>query len=79
MKERPGMSNEPLSPSGTDDSEHPSARGILLCLRQLAEEAAALRLGSTTDALYTAIAVCAAESERTGTAIAVPGGATKLH
>jgi hypothetical protein len=41
----------------------PTARGIVQCLRMLAEEAASLGLGRTLDALQTAISVCAAESD----------------
>ena len=54
------MSNLPASPS---DQQPPSADGILKCLRMLADEAASLQLASTADALRTAIAVCAAESD----------------
>ena len=41
----------------------PTARGIVQCLRMLAEEAAALGMGRTLDALQTAINVCAVESD----------------
>ena len=52
-----------------DDSSDPpedysaSARGIINCLRMLAEEAAGLRLNDTAAALHRVIAVCAAECE----------------
>jgi hypothetical protein len=39
----------------------PSARGILQCLRLLADEAATLHLGRTVAALRTAMLVCADE------------------
>ena len=54
------MSNQPAR---QPDQQPPSAEGILKCLRMLADEAASLHLASTVDALHTAIAVCAAESD----------------
>ncbi len=50
-------------PANQPDPETPSAEGLLQCLRMLADEAASLHLAGTADALRTAIAVCAAESD----------------
>ena len=47
----------------------PTARGIVQCVRMLADEAAALGLGRTLAALQTAITVCAGEGD-TGDAAA---------
>lgn len=41
----------------------PTARGIVQCLRMLADEAVALGLGRTLAALRTAITVCAGEGD----------------
>ena len=46
-----------------DVDSDPTARGIVQCLRMLAEEAASLGMARTLDALQTAINVCAAESD----------------
>lgn len=56
------MDDELPFPFDTPDGEAPSARGILQCLQMLAQEASALRLGATLEALNAAIATCAAES-----------------
>ena len=50
-------------PDGPDGDEEATARGIVQCLRMLAEEAAALGMARTLDALRTAITVCADEGE----------------
>ena len=68
------MSNWPTD--STD--ELPSANGILQCLRMLADEAAGLQLAGTLNALRTAIAVCAAESDPISAGIDAPDG-TRLH
>ena len=48
---------------GPEPDGDPTARGIVQCLRMLAEEAAALGIARTMDALQAAINVCAAESD----------------
>lgn len=48
---------------GADSDADPTARGMVQCLRMLAEEAASLRMVRTLDALQTAIEVCAAEGD----------------
>ena len=78
------MSDQPQFPSDLGDAPYPSARGILDCLRMLADEATALRLAGTADALRAAIAVCvaeseAAESEASAPVIAAPPPGTVLH
>lgn len=50
-------------PACQPDHEPPSAEGIMKCLRMLADEASSLELAATVDALRTAIAICAAESD----------------
>jgi hypothetical protein len=47
----------------TEADADPTARGIVQCLRMLAEEAASLGMVRTLDALQTAIKVCAAEGD----------------
>ena len=44
------------------DETRPAAEGILRCLQMLAEEAAALRLPATLEALHHAMAACAVEA-----------------
>jgi hypothetical protein len=61
----------------------PSARGIVQCLRMLADEAALLSLPGTRRALKRAMATCAAESHELGEplhdeAARVPPG-TPIH
>ena len=73
------MSDQPTFPSDLDDAPYPSARGILDCLRMLTDEATALRLADTVDALRAAIAVCAAETEAGAPVIAPPPPGTVLH
>lgn len=46
-----------------DPDSDPTARGIVQCLRMLAEEAASLCMGRTLAALEAAIKVCADESD----------------
>jgi len=48
---------------GPETESDPTARGIVQCLRMLAEEAASLGMARTLDALETAIRVCAAEGD----------------
>lgn len=72
------MSEKPLLPFDEAERAQPSAEGILECLRMLAQEASALRLADTVEALRTAIAVCAAESEPAVISIRTPPGAM-LH
>jgi hypothetical protein len=48
---------------GPEADNDPTARGIVQCLRMLAEEAASLGMARTLDALQTAINVCAVESD----------------
>jgi hypothetical protein len=48
---------------GLDNDSDPTARGIVQCLRMLAEEAVALGLPRTLDALQAAMQVCAGESD----------------
>jgi hypothetical protein len=50
------------SPDPDTDSD-PTASGIVQCLRMLADEAAALGMARTLDALQTAISICAAEGD----------------
>ena len=52
---------DPLDPDTPDSDADPTARGIMQCLRMLAEEATALGMPRTLDALQAAIAACAAE------------------
>jgi len=66
------MSDKPLFPPDAADGEVPSARGLLDCLRMLTDEAVAMRLTDTADALRAAIAVCAAESESDLLSIGAP-------
>ena len=73
------MSDQPQFPSDLGDAPYPSARGILDCLRMLADEATTLRLAGTVDALRAAIAVCVAESEAEAPVIAAPPPGTVLH
>lgn len=58
----------------------PTPRGIVQCLRMLAQEAATLRMARTLEALQSAIATCAAEGDGTAepAALIVPPGTT-LH
>jgi hypothetical protein len=49
--------------AATDSDSDPTARGIVQCLRMLAEEAASLSMGRTLAALEAAIRVCADESD----------------
>lgn len=58
----------------TVPSDDLTASGIVQCLRMLAEEAAALRLGRTLAALQTAIDVCAAETDAGAITAAAPPG-----
>lgn len=44
------------------DECRPAAEGILRCLQMLADEAVALRLAHTLEALHHAIAACAVEA-----------------
>jgi hypothetical protein len=53
----------PDFPDAPDPESDPTARGIVQCLRMLAEEAASLGMARTLDALRTAITVCAAEGD----------------
>jgi len=53
----------PDVPDASDTDSDPTARGIMQCLRMLAEEAAALGMPRTLDALQAAIAACAAEGD----------------
>ncbi len=46
-----------------DADSDPTARGIVQCLRMLADEAAALGMARTLDALQAAISVCAVEGD----------------
>jgi hypothetical protein len=46
-----------------DGDGDPTARGIVQCLKMLADEAAALGLGRTLSALETAMKVCVGESD----------------
>ncbi len=78
MEERPAMNNLPASPPDAADRDQPSADGILQCLRMLADEAASLQLCATLDALRTAMAVCAAESDPLTADMGAPQGAL-LH
>lgn len=55
--------NLPEIPEDQDAETDPTARGIVQCLRMLAEEAAALGMARTLDALHAAINACAAESD----------------
>lgn len=64
-----------------DDTIDPNATGILLCLRQLAEEAATLQLTSSLAAIKQALAVLRAESGK-GPAVhmvGAPAGAYTIH
>lgn len=65
--------DDSIRPQPNDDDDA-AARGIVQCLRMLAEEAASLRLARTRAALQAAIDVCAAESTG-GVTEAVPPGA----
>ena len=77
-------------PDGTSETDesvedcHPAAGGILRCLEMLAEEATALDLPRTLDALHRAMAACAVEAVETTngnrlmTAMQRPAGTT-LH
>jgi hypothetical protein len=51
-----------LGAGGGADQCGPAASGILHCLKMLAEEATALHLPRTLDALQRAMAACAAEA-----------------
>ena len=68
-----------------DQDSDPTARGIVQCLRMLAEEAASLGMARTLDALETAIKVCAAEGDATDSLEAGDdlrlraAGSTRLH
>jgi hypothetical protein len=53
----------PDFPDAPDTDADPTARGIVQCLRMLADEAAALGMARTLDALQAAIRVCAAEGD----------------
>jgi hypothetical protein len=53
-----------------DAESDPTARGIVQCLRMLAEEASSLRLRRTLAALQAAMRICADEGE-TGDIIAL--------
>lgn len=46
-----------------DSDGDPTARGIVQCLRMLADEAAALGMARTLDALHAAIGICATEGD----------------
>jgi hypothetical protein len=46
-----------------DADSDPTARGIVQCLRMLADEAAALGMARTLDALQAAMTVCAVEGD----------------
>jgi len=46
-----------------DGDADPTARGIVQCLRMLADEAASLGMARTLDALHAAIKVCSAEGD----------------
>jgi hypothetical protein len=72
MEQHAAMTNLP----NAADPTRPTAAGILHCLRMLAEEAAALNLAGTLDALRVAMVVCAAEIDR---AAPRTGGAVLLH
>lgn len=61
-------------PESQIDDAAASADGILRCLRMLADEAATLHLAATLDALRTAIAVCAAESDPLNPRMGAPDG-----
>jgi hypothetical protein len=60
MVHRFKFSDVPASP---ETEGAPSGRGIVQCLRMLADEAAALGLGDTLAALRTAIMVCVGEHD----------------
>jgi hypothetical protein len=70
-------------PDGPDGDDEATARGIVQCLRMLAEEAAALGMARTLDALQTAITVCADEGDtEAGTAGQIRlrvAGNSRLH
>jgi hypothetical protein len=54
---------EPPDSEASDSEADPTARGIMQCLRMLAEEAATLQMPRTLDALQAAITACAAEGD----------------
>jgi hypothetical protein len=53
----------PDQPDISETDSDPTARGIMQCLRLLAEEATTLGMPRTLDALQAAIAACAAEGD----------------
>lgn len=57
------MDDDSGFPDIPEPESDPTARGIVQCLRMLAEEAASLGMSRTLDALQAAIAVCSAEGE----------------
>jgi hypothetical protein len=59
-----------------DNDADPTARGIMQCLRMLAEEAATLGMPRTLDALQAAMAACAGEGEAADT---LAGGDIRLR
>lgn len=64
-----------------DSDSDPTARSIVQCLQMLADEAAALGLCRTLDALHAAMQVCARESDLGDPAeceVCAPAG-TLLH
>jgi hypothetical protein len=62
MDDDPGFPDSHDIPELEADAD-PTARGIVQCLRMLAEEAAVLRMERTLEALRMAIKVCAAEGD----------------
>lgn len=60
MDDDSGYPDTPDAPAWESD---PTARGIVQCLRMLAEEAASLGMARTLDALQTAMRICAAEGD----------------
>jgi hypothetical protein len=53
----------PDVPDAPDGDADPTARGIVQCLRMLAEEAASLGMARTLEALKAAMTVCAEEGD----------------
>jgi len=82
MVHRFKFSDVPASP---ETEGAPSGRGIVQCLRMLADEAATLGMGRTLDALNTAIKVCGEEGEAAespgaeGDAALRANGSSRIH
>jgi hypothetical protein len=60
MDDDSGYPDSPDMPAWDSD---PTARGIMQCLRLLAEEAASIGMARTLDALRTAMRICAVEGD----------------